>query len=70
MIFLGEAYSCSRSYLIKLLENNEIEYRKIGKHRRILLKDVLNYREKMKAAQKQAIIDIMEADEKDGLYHT
>jgi len=56
--------------LIKLLENNEIEYRKIGKHRRILLKDVLNYREKMKAAQKQAIIDIMEADEKDGLYHT
>lgn len=70
MIFLGEAYSCSRSYLIKLLENNEIEYRKLGKHRRILLKDVLNYREKMKAAQKQAIIDIMEADEKDGLYDT
>ncbi len=64
----AELLGCSRPYLIKLLDEDKISYRKVGKHRRIMFEDVMNYRNKMKAEQKQAIIDIMSADEEDGLY--
>jgi hypothetical protein len=53
---------------VKLLEDGEIEFTKVGKHRRIKFEDVANYKTKMKAEQKRHIIDIMNADEEDGLY--
>lgn len=34
----------SRPYLIKLLEENVIPYRKVGKHRRIRMEDVMAYK--------------------------
>ncbi len=64
----AEMLGCSRPYLVKLLEDGEIEFTKVGKHRRIKFEDVANYKTKMKAEQKRHIIDIMNADEKDGLY--
>ena len=64
----AELLGCSRPYLIKLLEEDKIDYRLVGKHRRIKFEDVMQYREKMKAEQKQAIISMMHADEEDGLY--
>lgn len=59
---------CSRPYLVKLLEEDYIPYTKVGRHRRIMLKDVVEYKNKMKAEQKQHIIDIMNDDEEDGLH--
>ena len=64
----AEILSCSRPHLIKLLEEGMIPYAKVGKHRRLMIEDVLKYRQKMKAEQKQHLIGIMNADEDSGLY--
>ncbi|WP_108869533.1 helix-turn-helix domain-containing protein [Aquimarina aquimarini] len=64
----AEIIGCSRPHLVKLLEGGEIEYTKVGKHRRIKFEDVMNYKKRMKKIQKQNIIDIMKADEELGLY--
>ena len=43
----AEVLNVSRPFLIKLLEQGKIPYRKVGTHRRIRYEDVLTYREKM-----------------------
>lgn len=64
----AELIGCSRPHLIKLLENKEIEFTKIGKHRRIKYQDVIEYKKKVKAEQRKLLIEIMKADEESGLY--
>lgn len=64
----AEILGCSRPHLVKLLEEGKIEYTKIGKHRRIMFEDILNYKNKMKEQQKKNIIEIMNFDEELGLY--
>jgi excisionase family DNA binding protein len=41
----ADILNVSRSFLIKLLEDGQIPYLKVGKHRRICMKDVLNYKQ-------------------------
>lgn len=64
----AEIIGCSRPHLVKLLEEGQIEYTKVGKHRRVKFEDVMKYKKKMKRTQKQDIIDIMKSDEELGLY--
>ncbi len=64
----AEILGCSRPHLVKLLEEGEIEYTKVGKHRRVKFEDVMHHKMKMKKTQKQHIIDIMKADEDLKLY--
>ena len=64
----AEMLGCSRPHLVKLLENRDIAFTKIGKHRRIKFNDVVKYKNQMKIKQKQNIIDIMNLDEEAGLY--
>jgi excisionase family DNA binding protein len=64
----AEMIGCSRPHLVKLLEEGQIAYTKVGKHRRIKFEDVMNYRNQLKHQQKQNIIDIMNLDEETGLY--
>jgi excisionase family DNA binding protein len=64
----AEFIGCSRPHVVKLLEEGEIAYTKVGKHRRIKFDDILKYKKQMKEQQKKHIIDIMNADEEDGLY--
>lgn len=54
----------SRPYVIKLLENGEIPYKKVGKHRRILYNDAIKYQEKfeIKRSENLAIL-VKEAQE-------
>jgi len=64
----AEILGCSRPHLVKLLEEGAIEFVKVGKHRRILFEDVMQYKQKMKEEQKKHIIDMMNQDEELGLY--
>lgn len=64
----AEILSCSRPHLVKLLEEGMIPYTLVGKHRRLMIEDVLKYRQKMKSEQKQHLIGIMNSDEDLGLY--
>ena len=64
----AELLSCSRPHLVKLLEEGKIPYTKIGKHRRLMIEDVLKYKQQMKEEQKQHLIELMNMDEDSGLY--
>lgn len=56
----------SRPFLIKLLEEGQIPYRKVGKHRRIRMEDVMNYKRAIDQ-QREAVLDqlVAEAQEQD-----
>lgn len=48
----------SRPHLVGVLERNELPYRKVGTHRRILFKDLLEYRARMQVNRKQALDEL------------
>ncbi|MGB0930229.1 MAG: excisionase family DNA-binding protein [Chitinophagales bacterium] len=49
----AEILKVSKPYIVKLLEQGEIPYRKIGSHRRLQLKDVLDYEAKLKVQRRK-----------------
>ena len=48
----------SRPYLVGLLERGELPYRKVGTHRRILFKELLDHRSRTQVSRKQALDDL------------
>jgi excisionase family DNA binding protein len=48
----------SRPHLVSLLEQNELPYRKVGTHRRILFKDLLGYRERSRIDSREALDEL------------
>lgn len=64
----AEILGCSRPHLVKLLEEGIIPFTKVGKHRRIMFDDMVQYKQKMKEEQKKLLIEIMNTDEETGLY--
>lgn len=64
----SELLGCSRPYLIRLLDAGEIEHTKVGRHRRVKYEDIVLYKRKMKAKQKEHLVELMNGDEDLGLY--
>lgn len=64
----ADILNVSRPYLVKLLEDNEIPFHKVGTHRRVLLSDLLSYKEKFDREQEQGLIELIQLTEELGFY--
>jgi excisionase family DNA binding protein len=58
----------SRPYLIKLLEEGEISFTKVGLHRRIRFQDLKAYQKKQEEKQEAALEEIARISQELGLY--
>lgn len=57
----------SRPHLIRQLEANKLQYRKVGSHRRVRFADLIEYERACRREQKQALVDLNEEAERLGL---
>ena len=57
----AEVLNVSRPFLIKLLEQEKIPHRKVGRHRRVLMEDVMNYKTAIDA-EREAVLDRLAAE--------
>lgn len=64
----AELLGCSRPHVVKLLEEGNIPFTLVGRHRRVKFEDVMNYKKQMKLNQEKLLIEMMRSDEDLGLY--
>ena len=57
----AEILNVSRPFLINLLDEGKIPYRKVGRHRRVFMEDVMTYKEAIDQ-RREAILDQLVAD--------
>ena len=58
----------SRPSLVKLLEAGEIPYQRSGRHRRVQLVDVLDYRSRRSAQRRESLDRMVEIAQESGMY--
>lgn len=66
----AELLGVSRPFLIRILEEGGISHRKVGRHRRVLMKDVLAYKQTMQVKSRAALDEMVELTEEAGGYDT
>lgn len=64
----ADLLNVSRPYLIKLLDQNQIPYRKVGTHRRIPLQALMEYKAKEDEKVNRALDEMVSISENLGLY--
>jgi len=64
----ADLLNVSRPYLIGLLDAGEIEYRKVGKHRRVRVDSLMNYKRKDDHDRREVADELAELNQEMGLY--
>lgn len=64
----ADILNVSRPYFIKLLENGEIPFKKTGTHRKILMQDLMKYREQRVENRRLKIEELSQLSQELGLY--
>jgi len=64
----AEVLGVSRPFLIRVLEAGEIPYRKVGRHRRVLMKDVLLHKQTTQVKRQAAMDELVKISEEMGGY--
>lgn len=64
----ADILNVSRPFLVNLLENGEIPFHKTGTHRKILMKDLREYKERINKNRTNKINEIINLSQKYGLY--
>src|SRR5690606_15932835 len=64
----AELLGCSRPHLVKLLEEGEIPFTMVGRHRRVRFEDVMGYKRESQKKREDLLSEIMKSDEELGLY--
>ena len=57
----------SRPFLVKLLKDGEIPFRKVGSHRRVLAEDVINYKHNIDAKRKATLDELAELSQQENM---
>ncbi len=63
----ADLLNVSRPFLIRLLDEQKIAHHMVGRHRRILFKDLMEYRQKSKRRQFKAMQDLTAGDDELGI---
>ncbi len=58
----------SRPFLVRLVEDGDIPFHMVGSHRRIYLRDLLDYKRRRDAARHEAINDMARSEMEAGTY--
>jgi excisionase family DNA binding protein len=64
----ADLLNISRPTLVRLLTDGEIPYTMRGRHRRVLLRDILDYQERTRSERHRALDEMAADAEDDGLY--
>ncbi len=64
----ADILNVSRPYFVKLLENDIIPYHKTGTHRKILMKDLIEYKNQISKKRKAKLSEMIDLSQELGLY--
>lgn len=64
----ADILNVSRPYFVKLLENDIIPYHKTGTHRKILMKDLIEYKNQISKKRKVKLSEMIDLSQGLGLY--
>jgi excisionase family DNA binding protein len=64
----ADLLNVSRQYLVRLLDDDKLPYRKTGKHRRIRIEDVLSFKERRDRERRLHLKELSRLSEESGGY--